>query len=166
MKEIEGNLIKLAKDNKFDYILHGCNCFENMGAGIAKQIALAFPDAVKADKYEKHGGNCQFAKGSYFRLGNMTMAHEKIFLENKYNNLKIVNIYSQYYPGPHLDYEALTLGLRKFRHHVGLKATDRKIRVGLPKIGAGLAGGDWNIIKPIIERELQGLDVTIVYLKL
>jgi transcription antitermination factor NusA-like protein len=29
-------------------------------------------------------------------------------------------------------------------------------------IGAGLAGGDWNIIERIIQEELNGEDVTVV----
>ena len=37
-------------------------------------------------------------------------------------------------------------------------------KIGMPKIGAGLGGGDWNIIKEIIEEELNGIDVTIVSL--
>ena len=37
--------------------------------------------------------------------------------------------------------------------------------VGLPKIGAGLAGGDWIVIKNIIEDELKDLNVTIVEYK-
>jgi len=60
---------------------------------------------------------------------------------------------------PQLDYNALTLCLRKINH----KFSGHKI--GLPKIGAGLAGGDWDIIKTIIERELKDMDVTIVYFK-
>lgn len=35
-------------------------------------------------------------------------------------------------------------------------------RMGLPKIGAGLAGGDWPTIVAIIEEELAGEDVTLV----
>jgi O-acetyl-ADP-ribose deacetylase (regulator of RNase III) len=34
--------------------------------------------------------------------------------------------------------------------------------IGLPMIGAGLAGGDWNRIKKIIEEELDAMDVWIV----
>ncbi len=166
MRELEGNLIKLAKESKFDYILHGCNCLEQMDTGIAKQIALAFPDAVKADKYKSYGGLCPIPKGNYNRLGTITVAHEKVFLERKYNNLKIVNIYSQYEPGPNLDYEALTLGLRKAKHYIELHETNKVIKVGLPKIGTGVSGGNWDIIKLIIEKELKGLDVTIVYLKI
>ena len=36
--------------------------------------------------------------------------------------------------------------------------------IGLPKIGAGLAGGDWNIIKKIIQTELKDCKVTVVIL--
>ncbi len=35
-------------------------------------------------------------------------------------------------------------------------------RIGIPKIGAGLAGGDWARIAAIIEEELAGEDVTLV----
>ena len=35
-------------------------------------------------------------------------------------------------------------------------------KIGIPYIGAGLAGGDWNIIRPIIEETLDGTDTTIV----
>ena len=35
-------------------------------------------------------------------------------------------------------------------------------RIGYPKIGAGLAGGDWTLIASIIEEELAGEDHTLV----
>lgn len=35
-------------------------------------------------------------------------------------------------------------------------------RIGYPKIGAGLAGGDWEIIGSIIDDELAGEDHTLV----
>ena len=38
-------------------------------------------------------------------------------------------------------------------------------RIGLPKIGAGLAGGDWEVIEKIIEEELAGENVSIVVLE-
>ncbi len=37
-----------------------------------------------------------------------------------------------------------------------------KARIGYPLIGAGLAGGSWSVIAPIISRQLQGLDHTLV----
>ena len=38
MKIISGNLITLALEGHFDVIVHGCNCFGVMGAGIAAQM--------------------------------------------------------------------------------------------------------------------------------
>jgi O-acetyl-ADP-ribose deacetylase (regulator of RNase III) len=42
MKSISGDLIHLAKKGEFDLIVHGCNCFCTMAAGIAKGIKAAF----------------------------------------------------------------------------------------------------------------------------
>jgi O-acetyl-ADP-ribose deacetylase (regulator of RNase III) len=36
------------------------------------------------------------------------------------------------------------------------------LHIGLPQIGAGLAGGDWNRIKEIIIQELIDCRVTVV----
>jgi hypothetical protein len=49
-----------------------------------------------------------------------------------------------------------------------LSATARgSVSVQMPRIGAGLAGGDWNIIASIIEQELvgRGIAVTVLDLK-
>ena len=35
-------------------------------------------------------------------------------------------------------------------------------RIGYPRIGAGLAGGDWSVIREIIVEELAGEDHTLV----
>ena len=37
-------------------------------------------------------------------------------------------------------------------------------RIGYPKIGAGLAGGYWNIISKIIDKELEGENHSLVLL--
>ena len=150
MKHIDGDLIKLAKEGYFDVIAHGCNCFCTMGSGLAKQVATEIPDAVKAD-------NCT-TSGDINKLGNYTIGI--IYNENNYPISKIYNCYSQYnYDASTkpLDYEALTLCLKKINHN------NKDLRIGVPLIGSGLAGGDWNIIKQIIEKELKDMDVTIVH---
>jgi O-acetyl-ADP-ribose deacetylase (regulator of RNase III) len=38
-------------------------------------------------------------------------------------------------------------------------------RIGMPKIGAGLAGGNWNRIEHIINTELKDCKVTVVNYK-
>jgi O-acetyl-ADP-ribose deacetylase (regulator of RNase III) len=37
-------------------------------------------------------------------------------------------------------------------------------RVGLPKIGCGLAGGDWNVVEFIMAEELTDVDLTIMWI--
>jgi O-acetyl-ADP-ribose deacetylase (regulator of RNase III) len=61
-------------------------------------------------------------------------------------------------------YDAIRAGLNKtYKALNEAKANNVEISVHLPKIGAGLAGGDWNIIEKIIEEELisKGIDVTV-----
>lgn len=151
-KEVKGNLIEMAKSDKFDFIGHGCNCFATMGAGIAKSIAENFSAMKKADKdYSKY-------MESYEKLGNFSMAQVK----TKKNIFMGINFYSQYYPGPDFDKEALKLSLKKFC----ILHKDQNIDLwsfGLPLIGCGIAGGEWDEVREIIKSELSEFDVTIVH---
>lgn len=67
-QEIEGDLIKLALEGKFDVIAHGCNCQCVMGAGLAPQMAKVFGcDKFLLEKEEYKGninklGQIQFSK--------------------------------------------------------------------------------------------------------
>lgn len=49
MQTEQGDLVPKAKAGEFDVIVHGCNCFCQMGAGIAKTIKQVFPSAYQAD---------------------------------------------------------------------------------------------------------------------
>lgn len=149
-KEVNGDLIRMAKDGKFDIIGHGCNCFATMGAGIAKFIKRAFPEAYTADK--------KWKALPIDRLGCFTAGYSERY------EVSIVNLYSQFHGGPNIDYEALTLSLRKLAMDLeDNSALDSSI--GLPLIGCGIAGGDWNRVSKIIQTELREFDVTIVKLK-
>ncbi len=147
-----GNLIDLAEQGHFDVIVHGCNCFHTMGSGIAKEIRTRYPRVYAAD--------IQYTdKGDKNKLGSFSWA----IVEGKVNNaFTILNAYTQYYygrGGPHIDY----LALRDVFH---LIARDYRGKIiGYPKIGAGLAGGDWDRIQGIIHEELFGLTHHLVTLK-
>jgi O-acetyl-ADP-ribose deacetylase (regulator of RNase III) len=146
MKEsiIQGDLIKMAKNGDFDVIVHGCNCFCNMGKGIAAQIKKEFPDAYRADTYTE--------RGSKTKLGGLSFVRMK-------EGLVVVNAYTQYdYRGsePNIDYTALRSAFKKIKKEFAGR------KIGYPKIGAGLAGGDWNVIKEIISEELKGENHTLV----
>lgn len=58
---------------------------------------------------------------------------------------------------PPVRYDAIRQGLGRVREQA--EATGASIH--MPRIGAGLAGGDWNIIGQIIEQELAGLLVKV-----
>lgn len=167
-REIDGDLIKLAHQKMFDVIAHGCNCFCRMGRGIAPQMAEAFG----CDYFDMEDDDLA---GDITKLGNIDYqqmfqreSDGKYYLypEPKWNmvhKLIVVNAYTQYHwlhkNGAPYDREALTLCMRK------MNALFPSHRIGLPKIGAGLAGGDWQEIKAIIQKELHSCDVTIVNYK-
>ncbi|MEO1217913.1 MAG: macro domain-containing protein [Bacteroidota bacterium] len=147
MKTVSGDLIELAKGGQFELIVHGCNCFCAMGAGIAKKIKKEFPGAYKADLETK--------KGDKTKLGEISYAN--VFIEDR--KFIVVNAYTQYSysgSGRKVKYEAI----RKAFHEIKNKFSGLKI--GYPAIGAGLGGGDWKIISKIIEEELEGEDHTFV----
>jgi O-acetyl-ADP-ribose deacetylase (regulator of RNase III) len=152
-KEIKGDLIKLALKGEFNVIAHGCNCFNTMGAGIAVQMAHHFG----CDEYPMEQSKY---RGEINKLGSIE-GKPFVITNKEYNGMiGVVNAYTQFEfsskNGPALDYEALTLCLRKINYKFsGLK-------VGLPMIGCGLAGGDWKIVNKIIKKELNKCDVSVV----
>lgn len=98
MKRREGDLLQYARDGVFDVIVHGCNCFCTMGAGIANQIKHQFPEAYQAD--------VQTAKGDRGKLGSCSSAT----IEGQYGACRVVNAYTQYQyrgKGVKVDYDAL-----------------------------------------------------------
>lgn len=161
-KEVEGDLIKLAQEGEFDVIVHGCNCFCTMGAGIAPQMAKAFGADIFDLEHPKY-------KGDVNKLGIIDYKEVVLSARNSPHKsfLTVVNAYTQYSYGRNhadgvkkpLDYEALTLCLRK----INIIFAGKKI--GFPQIGAGLASGNWNLIQARIEAELRDCDVTVVIYK-
>lgn len=81
---INDDLIDLAKNGNFDVIIHGCNCFCTMGAGIAKVIKQEFPEAYLPD--------LQTEVGSREKLGSYSLA------SNTRNDINfiILNAYTLY----------------------------------------------------------------------
>lgn len=146
MKIAHGNLLDMAVAGDFDAIVHGCNCHCTMGAGIAKQIAKRFPLAFDADKLTKYG--------DLSKLGTYSSA----LIEKKKTKFIIVNAYTQfrYWGIRNVDYVAIRSVFNKIHKNFN------GFRIGYPKIGAGLAGGDWEIISKIIDEELDGQNHTLV----
>jgi O-acetyl-ADP-ribose deacetylase (regulator of RNase III) len=152
MNLVQGNLIEMAKNNEVDIIVHGCNCFNTMGAGIAASIAKEFPDAYNADQ--------ETVRGDAGKLGCYTIG--------MHGRLVIINAYTQYGMSRDgkdvFEYLAFERVLEKLALRFG------SYRFGLPMIGMGLAGGDPERIIPIMDKfsELvnrKGGSVTLVEFK-
>ena len=189
---VDGDLIKLALSGKFDVIVHGCNCFCTMGAGIAPQMAEAFGcdefdlELVEESWNDEDGNNYISPtknKGDVNKLGNIDWQHQYLWFkhplakdglaysmghksvrQSDVQDIIVVNAYTQYNYGRNhadgvsnpFDYEAFTMCMRKMNHLFKGK------HIGMPKIGSGLAGGDWNRIEHIISVELRDCQVTVV----
>ncbi|MEL7256701.1 MAG: macro domain-containing protein [Pseudomonadota bacterium] len=149
MQIVEGDLIAMGAQGDFDVIVHGCNCFHTMGAGIAKFIASEFPEALSADRGT--------SKGDKAKLGTVSIAT----VQRGTHHLSIVNAYTQFHwrgRGRKVDYDALQSAFEEVRKNFS------GARIGYPMIGAGLAGGNWQVIAPRIDLALEGCDHTLVIL--
>lgn len=141
----KGNLLDLAEAGEFDIVVQGCNCFNTMGGGIAKEIRERYPQVATADQLTD--------RGDYQKLGTWTEAREHT---NGYW-FTIINAYTQYNMSTGQDvfeYVAFALILQKLLHAFPGK------RIGFPYIGMGLAGGDRAIIMPMLEDFAKKIDTT------
>lgn len=144
---VKGNVF----DSDFDIIAHGCNCKGGFGAGVALAVAQKYPKARHhyLDKHRTEGwrlGEVQFVKvlGRQQYIANC--ATQKSFLPRGRK---------------HADYDAIRTCMEKVRDF----AKENKMTVAIPKIGAGLAGGDWKTIKKILDEVFVDFDVTVRYLE-
>lgn len=145
-REIKGDLIKFAKEGHFDVIGHGCNCFCTMEAGLALQMVKAF-GTDQGDLEQL------IFKGEKSKLGNIEILKRR---NNNDERLFIVNMYTQYKPGKDLSYKALLNTLQE------LNRVFANQHIGLPQIGCGIAGGDWEVVSKLIRNNLKDCKVTIV----
>lgn len=166
MNYVKGDLIKLALEGNFDVITHGCNCFCKMGSGIAVPMKQNFGCDVfpleeneHLAEYNKLGQiDCR-----PFEIKNGKAVLKETMTTEPLHVMWVVNSYTQYYPGraipPYdipLDYDALQLCFRKINRKFSGQ------HLGIPMIGSGLAGGNWNRISIIIKKETTDMEVTVV----
>jgi len=165
---IEGNLIKLAQEGVYTEIAHGCNCFCVMGAGIAPQIAKAYPEAEEADNATERGAQYKLGKFSFAEVQN----------DQCEETMTIFNLYTQYSTKgrakgiPDINYAALGRAFKALNDEVKnyidcgyYEEVGRMQMVGIPMIGAGLAGGHWDTIKTIIDSVTPDIKLEVVVFK-
>ena len=143
--EVKGDLIALANAGAFHAISHGVNCFSRMTGG----LALAMVKEFGCDKFPLEDAS---------RIGDSTKLG-KIDWEVRFPSSKrviVINSYTQFKPGKNGDYEAIRSCMKEINKIFNGK------HIGLPQIGSGIAGLNWDLIKPIIIEELKDCKVTVV----
>lgn len=147
----KGCLIEAAKTGRLAAIAHQANCFNTMKSGIAPLIVAYCPEAGEADQ--------KTSRGDIAKLGTTTHGFSK-------NVVMVWNLYGQYKYGRepgvvYTDYVALTQAMTQMGRWLYQSSGSNKI--GLPRLGCGLAGGDWAIVEQIIKDTLvaYGHHVTI-----
>jgi O-acetyl-ADP-ribose deacetylase (regulator of RNase III) len=128
------------------YILHGCNAKGVMGGGVAAAIRSKYPKAYYdyRSAYETDG----------LQLGTIIPSKQidgKIIL-NAITQETFGNT------GLHVSYWAVANVMKSLNGVLDEDFTE----FTMPKLGAGLGGGDWNVISVLIETELKRIQ-PIVY---
>ena len=146
---IQGHILEDFANKKFDILGHCCNCFHTMGKGIAKEIAMRYPGAYDADKATLCGDKDKLGTFSKADVGHQW----------------ILNLYGQYRYGSgqrFLSYDAIAAALKASAEFADLM---RLKTLAFPyKMGCNNAGGNWDIVLPIITdafSHYQFLNVTI-----
>lgn len=139
------NLLDAFEHSDFDAILQGCNCFHAMKSGLAPQVAERFPDAEKADMKTEFG--------DWTKLGDWSVC------TTVYGD--IINAYTQFRPGKcptHQLYDNIRAVFTKLNVEYAGKS------IGIPKIGSGVAGGDWEEIAKIIQETTPDVNIYVLYI--
>lgn len=147
VKEIKGNAVEIFLNHQV-HLIHGCNCFCNMGAGIAKEVKQKIPGAFHVDANTKKGDRKKLGYCSQYVAAN---------------GQRIFNAYTQYDfwgKGPRVDYDAIA---SCFREAVSSVDDESRFPIITPLIGAGLAGGDWERIKGIINSVTGDYPIIVVH---
>ena len=153
LKHTKGNLLDLAESGEFEVVIQGCNCFNTMGGGIAKEIRERYPHIADVD--------AQTQRGDYNKLGTYTKGIVNVDDDHAFI---IINAYTQFDMSTGEDvfeYIAFELILQKMIRLYG------NYKFGFPYIGMGLAKGNKDIILAQLEDFAQkvtakGGSVTLV----
>ena len=144
IKYIHGNLLECPQK----VLVHGCNNSGVMGSGVAVQIKQKWPNVFEV-YHLKH-------KVFGLELGSIIPVETS-------NNKVVVNAITQDGYGrdgkQYVSYDAI----EKCFNEINSRAeTWGASEIAMPKIGAGLGGGDWKIIESIIVKTAKNY-IPVVY---
>lgn len=128
-----------------EVIAHQVNCFGAAG-GLAAAVFDRWPEAESDYMQLMRRAKPQGLLGTIQLTGQQRDGHI------------IANLFGQYHPGEDYRPEALESALALLASY----AKDIGWSVALPyKLSCGICGGDWNEVKGIIERTMEGVNCVI-----
>ncbi|MHB9143468.1 MAG: type II toxin-antitoxin system antitoxin DNA ADP-ribosyl glycohydrolase DarG [Paludibacter sp.] len=140
---IEGNLL----ESKAEALVNTVNTVGVMGKGIALQFKNQYPNNYKL--YEKA------CKAKEVQVGKLFVTEDSSLLGGR---KIIINFPTKTDWRKPSEYSYIESGLKDLAHIIkeqGIKS------VAVPPLGAGNGGLDWNVVKNIIEKNLNGLNCDI-----
>lgn len=160
IKYVKGDLFK----TDIKCIAHGCNTAGVMGSGVAAIVRKKFPLTYKGYVQYCKPQDCE-AEG----LETQAQRSEKLLGQSWYNQEKGILILNMFTQGDfsrafgtdkrYASYDAIQTCFQEANDYI--KQRPEK-KLAIPMIGAGLGGGDWDIIEKIIEKSCPDIEV-IVY---
>ena len=152
IQTVYGNVLDFTENA---VMIHGCNCQGVMGSGVALAVKEKYPEVFV--KYYDLCATYDQDERFEFLLGSI----QPISIVPNY---MIINAFTQFYFGTttrHVNYEALVSSFEETNKLMNRLSTE--LTLYFPKIGAGLGGGNWEIIKTIIEQTVdQKFNPTLV----
>lgn len=164
-KEIKGNVLT-AKITSPTLIPHICNDRGAFGAGFAAAVAKKYPDVKTAYKDWYHDTLYDIVDEANDFFAEVPFVLGEIQVVNVKENLAIVNMIAQSQPGgtevygqylPPIRYECL----KECMLRVAEAAKARNAEIRAPWFGCGLAGGDKQKVKQMIQELWYDFDVTM-----
>lgn len=155
LEYVKGDAVKALLAGDVDFLMHCCNAQGVMGAGIALQVKKAFPQV-----FEDYNAYCNISGKGRWLLGNNVISG------------KVINAIVQYSWGGiarQLHYGAIAqciAGLHEDKRIRDAGLGMRPTKIAVPYLmGCGLAGGDWNVVKELLEAKPNFVTIVVYELE-
>lgn len=163
---VKGDLIELFDNGVMDVIAHGCNTEIPMGRGIAKSIVDRWPIVgVENDNFRRRWELAVKEKGLRPILRRFCGVVREVPIEGDRicgEDGLILNAYTQIGVGYPKTGEDRLAYIGECFEVINALYKDISGVVGIPKIGSGLARGDWSKIRKVIDANTPHVDILLV----
>jgi O-acetyl-ADP-ribose deacetylase (regulator of RNase III) len=121
------------------HIVHGCNARGVMGAGVALAIKNTWPEVYNDYRQRYQDTGLHLGQVLPVAVGQDLMVWNAITQQNYGNSRR-----------RYVSYDAIAECFEKINDQIAAMPSIQQL-IPIPKIGAGLAGGDWAVIATIID---------------